>query len=346
MKTLLFLMLSFLTYAQSPYPDTLFLNDGRTFPCLLTQINESRVEVTYSKDIIRVVFIPSVQRISLEEHGIIYSSTSGFVKGLDSLQAYIDKRSKEIGEEEAKNESLMKNNPDKQILNLDRKWSFGILLIPYYSGTIYNLSYNNSYPPYSVSTYGYSNNEINMEGQFSYGVSPNTRLTFDVAYNSTFNETRDEQHNRDVGYVYDSGSLNTSGLDLLDLSLGAKYYFIDFFAEKVNAYVLAGIGKQFAFVKEESKNLYPQQPTYITEDNREEYLNDLNSPWHLNFGFGVEYLFNESLSLTSNIRFLYSSVSAKYNSRYFYMTQTQTSSEEYTNSQFITRIGVGLNFYF
>ena len=341
MKTLLLLLLSFLTYAQSPYPDTLFLNDGRTFPCQVTQINESRVTVTYSKDIIRVVFLPSVQRISLEELGTIYSSTSGFVKDPDSIQAYIDKRSTEISEEKMKNDSLMENNPDKQILALNKNWSFGILLIPDYSGTFYNIFYN-TYPSSEIITYGYKPNQINMEGQFSYGNSQNTRLTFNITYTSTSNEINEEYHSSNADY-YTSGDLTTKGLDLIDLSLGFKYYFLDLSLDKITAYMLGGIGKQFAFVKNESKDLYnTTQSTSANNDNEEEYLGDLNSPWHLNLGFGVEYFFNESLSLTSVFYFQYSNISATYN----YTSQNTTSSKEYSYSEIITRIGVGVNFYF
>jgi hypothetical protein len=343
MKMLLFLLLSFLTYAQSPYPDTLFLKDGRTFPCLLTQINESRVEVFYSNDIIRVVFLPSVQRISLEEFGTVYSSASGFVKDLDSIQAYIDKRSKGIEEEVAKNDSLMKNNTDKQILALNKKWSFGILLIPDYSGTMYNIFYN-TYPSYEVSTYGYKTNQINMEGQFSYSNSQNTRITFNIMFISTSSELKEEYHSNGINY-YTSGDITTRGLDLIDLSLGFKYYFLDFSLEKITAYMLGGIGKQFAFVKNGSKDLYnATQSTSSSNDNEEEYLGDLNSPWHLNLGFGVEYFFNESLTLTSVFYFQYSNISATYN--YRSQDQTSSSSKEYSYSEIVTQIGVGANFYF
>ncbi len=344
MKKLLFLLLSLLTYAQSPYPDTLFLKDGRTFPCQVTQINESRATVTYSKDIIRVVFIPAVQRISLEECGTIYSSTSGFVEDLDSINAYIDKRLIKIKEEEAKNDSSMKDN-SKQILALTKKWSFGILLIPNYSGMIYDIYYN----PYStyesstfeVSTYGHNTNQINMEGQFSYSVSENTRLTFNITYTSTSNEIKDEYHNTSTDLIYNSGDLTTRGLDLIDLSLGLKYYFTDLSLEKVTAYTFGGIGKQFASVKYEYKNLYTNTQSSSTNEE-EEYLSDLNSPWHLNLGFGVEYFFNESLSLTSVFYFQYSNISTTYK----YSGQNSNSSKEYSYSDIITSIGVGANFYF
>ena len=339
MKTLFVLLLSFLTYAQSPYPDTLFLKNGRTYPCVITNINNEKVDVTYSTDIIHIVFLPLVQRISLEEFGTIYSSASGFLKDLDSIKAYIDKRSIRIKEEQAKNDSLMKNNPDKQISALTKNWSFGILLIPDYSGTLYNIFYN-YYPSLEITTQGQKTNQINMEGQFSYSNSQTTRLTFNIMYISTSNETKVEYHSMNTDY-YTSGDITTRSLDLLDLSLGFKYYFLDLSLEKVTAYMLGGIGKQFAFVKNESKDLYTQS-TFTSQDNEEEYLGELNSPWHLNLGFGVEYFFNESLSLTSTIYFQYSNISATYT----YTGQNTTSSNEYSYSEILTRIGIGTNFYF
>lgn len=343
MKTLLIFILSILTYAQSPYPDTLFLKNGRSFPCLLRNMNESRVEVNYSNDIIQIVFLPLLQRISLEEYGTIYSSPSGFVKNIDFIKTFVEKRFKKIKEdEEAKKDSLLKTNPAKQILALDKKWSFGILFIPNYSGTIYGLSYY-TYPAYEAIPFSYPTNQINMEGQFSYSSSPNTRLTFNIMYTSTSIEIKEESHGRSMDYTYDNGNFTNKCLDLLNISLGFKYYFIDFSVEKVTAYTFTGIGKQFAFVKNESRDLYTAtQSTSKSKDNKDEYVSDLNSPWHLNLGFGVEYFFNESLSLTSNIYFQYSNISATYN----YKSQNQTSSKEYSYSEIITRIGVGVNFYF
>ena len=82
----------------------------------------------------------------------------------------------------------------------------------------------------------------------------------------------------------------------------------------------------------------------MNEDNIEEFTEELNSPWHFNFGFGAEYFFNESLSLNSNIRVLYSSSSGEYNSRYVYKTESSSRVEERSFTNFSTKIGLGLNF--
>ncbi len=362
MKSLLFLLLPILIYAQNSYKDTLFLTDGRSYPCLITDINDSKIWIVYLNNTNESIILQAVKRISLEEHGTVYLSDSGFKTDINLIQDFVHKRTMKIEEAQLikkeqerlaglsnDDQTQMKNDIQINKVKIQnkgdfKKWSFGVLYVPYSSGKIYTTMYS-SYPYELPYTYGYINNETNMEAQLAFGVVPNVRLTLDVGYNSTFTETRNEEHNRQTGYNTDYGYLEKNGLDLLDINFGLKYYFLDFFTEQVSVYYILGVGKQFAFADYKYENLFPQS-TSITEDNMEEYLEDLNSQWHFNMGFGAEYFFNESLSLTSNILFLYSKISGKYNYRYVLGTETRTRVEEYTNSEFITRIGLGLNFYF
>jgi hypothetical protein len=227
-----------------------------------------------------------------------------------------------------------------------KKWSFGILLIPYYSGTIYTvIPPSERYPP-EVITIGNSDNELNMQGQLSFRIVSKIMGTLDLAYTSTYNELRWELHNTG-GYEYTGGTLMTNELNLFDFTLGLKYYTFEYFPNTVNFYLLAAFGHQFATAEVNDKDLFPGPgPNPIIDDNMAEYLEGLNSPWHLDFGFGVEYLFNESLSLNSNIRIIYSSISSEYNYVYSSEYGSENHSVEYSNSEFKTRIGFGLNFYF
>jgi hypothetical protein len=363
MKSLIFFLFSITIFAQYPYPDTLFLTDGRLYPCLITDIDDSRVGMIYSNNRNETVVIEGIKKISLEELGTIYSVGNGFIKDIEVINSYTDKRFKEIKKEQMIKEEqerlaeYLKNDqtemPNSQMSNFIRvqeeenykKWSFGVLYIPYFSGTIYRVT-RSSDPYYYPGTYGYGNNETNMEAQFSYGITAQVRFTFDVGYTSTYSEIRYEEHPRYPGSSSDYGYLTTNGLKLLDINLGLKYYFLDFFVDKVSVYAIAGIGKQFAFAEDKYENLYPQFPVPLAEDNMEEYIEELNSPWHFNLGFGAEYFFSESLSLISNIRFIYSGVSGEYNYRIIQQEQSNTRVEKYTNSEFITRVGLGLNFYF
>jgi hypothetical protein len=188
-----------------------------------------------------------------------------------------------------------------------------------------------------------------MEVQVSFAAIDGLRLTFDASYTSTYYERRDESHTRSSvsTYTYDYGTLTKQGLSLFDFNLGIKYYFKNIITERVSIYVLAGIGKQVAFAEEENKTLFQNtQDIILSENNEKEFIEDSNSPFHLNVGFGAEYFFNESLSLTSNIRFIYSQIEAKYDSRRITTSETNTSTIDYKKSDFKTRVGLGLNFYF
>ena len=130
-------------------------------------------------------------------------------------------------------------------------------------------------------------------------------------------------------------------------NIGIKYYFAEFVKNKVSAFVQAGIGKQFAFVDNSYKDLpHNQYDPTVLEDNENEFLKDLNSPFLINLGFGAEYFFNESLSLFASIRFYYSKISGTHTYKESVYDRIETRKQNYENSEIVTRIGIGLNFYF
>lgn len=366
MKTLICFLLPVLLFAQNPYPDTLQLIDGREYPCLITGIDDTKLSMIYADNRDESIILRAVGKVVLENNGTIFSSGTGFSKDLKFIQSFISSRLKNLDEEIIIQEELSKLSPDSEntrpditkdirltkiIKNqhqaVDNNWSFGILLIPYYSGTLYRVVYGSGYYPQQITTLSYTNNEMNMEGQLSFKAAPKFHLTLNATYTSSFSELRSESHSRGEYNNYDAGDISTVGLKLFDLNIGVKYYFLNMISERVTIYGLAGVGKQFAFAENKFEILFQTQvPPYIVDDNMEEYLEGLNSPWHFNIGFGAEYFFNESLSLVSNIRFLYSAVSAKYNYRYVAENVQHTNSIDYKRSDFITRIGLGLNFYF
>ena len=364
MKSLLFLLFPILIFAQDSYKDTLHLSQGKSYPCLITNLNESNVQVVYSNNRNESLILKAVKSIYLEEHGIIYSN-DGFTKDVGLLSDFIEKRMEKIKKAQLiKNEQEnfavnltfnpnedLKNNPlnNIQIQNNEyKKWSFGVLYVPYNSVLVYSLeeSYYQSQP----SIFGRVVNETNMEVQLSYAVMDILRLTFDVSYTSTNYERRDEIHSRNTtgDYRSDWGNLIKEDLTLFDFNIGAKLYLNNFISEKVSVYLLAGIGKQIAAADFEDKNLFPiPNPSVISsENNLNEFTKDVNSPLHYNVGFGAEYFFNESLSLTSNIRFIYSMISAEYRSGTLKQMEAIAKTTDYEKSNFITRVGLGLNFYF
>ncbi len=357
MKTLLIILLPLLTFAQSQFlPDTLTLLSGENVPSLITSIEGERINFNYSDNRSNFIVLPALKKVTLENFGTILSDGKWANIDLDKVKDFINSRYDKINAlKKANNEQknkisnlkIEKPKPDQKIAETQfKKWSFGVLLIPYYSSESYDIMRSGDYPPYPT-IYKTSKNEINMEAQISYGIIKNLRLTFDASYTSSFSETTYDSHQRNTGYTYDYGYKNTDGLKLFDFNFGLKYYINDFLSSKVNIFVLAAVGKQIAFVQNSRKDLYPDTTSVsIVEDNIEKFTKDLNSPWHLNFGFGAEYFFNESLSLVSSIRVFYSSTSGKYESRYIYNEQTSTVSDEETYKDFSTKIGIGLNYYF
>lgn len=362
-------LLPFFAYAQNTYPDTIFLIDGRSYPCLITKVDESKMDFIYANQQSESVIMLAVDKISMQDLGDIYSKDGGYKIDLDKIEDYILERMDKLEKEKQANDELKRlslqkekvreESPDQQNkeietvtvykkeINLEEKdWSFGVLYVPYYSGKIYGV-YSYYEPNYDPSPHSFTNSSLNMEAQFSYKIFRNLRAAFDITYLSSYGEQRYEYHERQQDYNYDTGDLTIVGLKILDFSLGLKYYLKDFVSNNVSVYLLAGAGKQFAFAENNTENLFPPDETLpVIENNIEDYLKKLNSPFHFNFGFGAEYYFNEYLSLTSNIRFFYSRFSADYQYRSISDYSTITKTQSYTYSEFVTRVGLGLNFYF
>jgi len=366
MKAVICLLFPVLLFAQNPFPDNLLLSDGRTYPCLVTSIDDSKLEFVYLNNKSESIVLKAVDQLTIEELGIVYSASQGFTKDINQIKKFVDERMEKLADEQLVQEELAKLTAVSNSGQIDntgntelveyfeyqkpfkmKKWSFGVLLIPYYSGRIYTVNYYYGQNPPEVFVNYYADNEINMQGQLSYSILSNIMVTLDIAYSSSFSELSSEYHSRNEYNSYDDGTKRTDGLYLFDFTLGLKYYFLEFFPDNVNVYALLGFGQQFASAEVNEEDLYPDPgPNPVIEDNMAEYLEGLNSPWHLDFGFGVEYLFNESISLNSNIRFIYASVSSKYDSKIIFVEETISQSTEYSNSEFTTRIGLGLNFYF
>ncbi len=365
MKIIVFILFPLISFAQTQFPDTLFLVDGRSYPCFITSFDGSRFYFNYLDNRSESIVNKALEKVYLESFGIIYQAGEGFVSDKEAVNKFIDDRSEKIKEDQeikkemdrlanvsTKNDSRI-DSTGKVIYNPvtkfseNKKWSFGILYVPYYSGSIYQVYDNGGSPPNPI-IYVNANNQVNMEAQLAYGITENVRLTFDAGYTSSLEEDRYENHYSSNDYESDDGYKSSIGLKLFDFNLGMKYYFKNIIAEEVSIFAAAGFGKQIAFAQNEYKQLFqePLQPVIIDEDNIEEFTEELNSPWHFNLGFGAEYFFSRSLSLKSNIRIMYSSASGNYNSRFIYGDENNTHSEERTVKNFITRIGLGLNFYF
>jgi hypothetical protein len=372
MKALSFLLLSFIGFAQTQLPDSIFLVDGRSAACLISQVDNDKIHFIYNNGMEEFIILKALKRIYMQDYGNIYSQNTGFTKDINELSLFSEDRLEKINSEKQTRAELKRIDLEKNMLqatidgpesnvtgstNLSvikpgtnfNKWSFGVLYIPYFSGNIYRMLYTGS-STYPYDLYSNSINQINLEAQLAYAVLPQLRITFDAGYSATIQEVNSEAHYRSVNepyYNYDHGNETINGLKLLDFNIGAKYYFQNFISNKVSVYAIFGFGKQLAFAEIKDKDLYIiPNPDEIYETNEEEFDEEINSPWHFNFGFGAEYFFNESLSLTSNIKVLYSTHTGTFESRTLNSNYSQTYRREYSLKEFVTRIGIGLNFYF
>ncbi|HCY77418.1 MAG TPA: hypothetical protein DHV28_15990 [Ignavibacteriales bacterium] len=366
MKTILLVLLPLLVFAQNQLPDTLYLIDGRTAPCLITALDDDRIYFNYDNNRSESLIIPALQKVSVESFGTVF--LDGIWQNTDAkkVRTFVGDRLNKINDQRAIDQELQRVKlrlkhidkssgqtyefPEAIISPVDQsqnnKWSFGVLYVPYYSGNIYKV-YRNGYNPDDPEIYTFIENLINLEVQLAYGITPALRATFEAGYSSSLSESRLESHQSNSGNSYDQGTISTVGLKLFDFNLGLKYYIKNIMIEKVSVYAALSFGKQIAFAQNEYQELFREPiPGVVDEDNIEEFTEDLNSPWHFNFGFGAEYFFNESLSLNSNIRVLYSSSSGEYNSRYVNNTESSSRVEERSFKNFSTKIGLGLNFYF
>lgn len=346
MKLLFIILFPAIIFSQThDYPDSITTKTGATFPCLITDIDNREVSIIYDDSISMKTYYASIKRLYVRQRGIVYDFDHGFRSSVDDIRRFIINRNDYLFPKRPLPKSEIERLPEIPVRILDEynKWSFGVTYVPYYSAKIYFYQQGSGGLQYGT----YIENTTLLEGQFSYALKPQLRLTLDLSYHSTYEKERNETHNRwDNNPPYDIGSETSSSLKLLNVILGAKYYFNKLFDQNVSAYVFAGGGKQFAFYNEEAVQLFVQPPMIQNQNNFEEFFEKINSPWYLNAGFGAEYSFNKSLSLFSNLRFLYLTRSADYDSRTIETGQSSSSIKHIEDSEITTRFGIGLNFYF
>jgi len=243
---------------------------------------------------------------------------------------------------------------------LAHNWSFGILYTPVSPEQVYLVYYPYYYDYYGPfrpdmmsypypETYVSENTEPQMEAQLTirHPRYNRVRVTLDFSYTRTYTRDVSAEHRvyPAASSYYDNGNRNIDDLKLFRISIGFKYYFSALRVQKVSPYLVAGGGKQMAFVTHRDENMYPD-PGVTETDNSEDYLKELNSPFHLYVGFGAEYPFNKSLSLFALVRFYYSWADSKYDYRYLSDTYVVTRTTDSDVADLVKRVGLGLNFYF
>ena len=155
MKLLLFFLFSITVAAQNFYPDTIVYNNNN-IAGNITEISESLVRIEHSPDKIRVASVPAVTKIVVGKLGLVYYS--GFIVDVDAIKNYLANRTevsvkKLVDEKQLSPHTINENLSDTVSVGREihkqvkRKWSFGVLLIPYYSGNVYSIEeiYNCNY---------------------------------------------------------------------------------------------------------------------------------------------------------------------------------------------------------
>ncbi len=335
MKVFYFFLIPLFIFAQTPdYPDTLFLKTGQIYPCLVEEINESVVSVIYQNDSKSSAALNNVEKIYIGTVRDVYTDTSGFKFNPEFIQNVISKRKKAVDNNMAQPEFF---DQSPQTL---KKWSFGVLYVPYYYGYKDYFFYSSMSSSFIVLSTGEF--ESMFESQFSYQINEKSRFTFDMGYNSTYL--------KEVEEVYDSYSGTYIEREIIDdmqifvFNMGLKYYFSNLIINTASGYIQFGIGKQFASIDDKIQISSSSQNNSLDELN--EFMEEVNSPFFLNLGLGAEYFFNKSLSLNASFKFVYLTYSGKLDVGQSDPSSSNDEEYEVDNSETIKRVGLGVNLYF
>jgi hypothetical protein len=228
------------------------------------------------------------------------------------------------------------------------RFSFGSLYIPYTTSYIYVYNFSSYYDFYQVQ---HVERQFSaMEAQFSYLFTKKVGLTLEISYNSSYlKENSTEEY---LAY-YDTTSWSENeknGIKKLNLIVNLKYYPFSIQTDQVSPYILLGFGKQFSQYKYSYDETDEYESSEIIDDNYEEFMSDINSPYIFKVGFGAEYFIYKSFSVFTVIRFAYQYAEGEYRykrvlkgSEYEYVDKKNQKREQ---SSTTTKVGIGLNFYF
>lgn len=368
MKTLLLvLFIPFILFGQiETEPDSIYLKTGKSAKCLVSRVEKSSAHLIYKGDRVKIM-LEGVEKLIVENRGTVYQSGPGITADQDLLNSFLKERYIRIRGAIDSAENAKKNQaaaaafeeaddtlPEAECNKVNR-WSFGVLYIPYYTGTSFQITHYYSDIENRPQLYQQSFTTSMMETQYSYKITPALRVIFDIGYTATLMKDENSNHTRESysgggSYSSDNGADYTDNLKTFVFSIGAKYYLTTLFENKAAAYVIAGAGKQIAWSTNEYKYPYRTQTTTIYDDNLSDFLSDINSPYIMYAGFGAEYFFNQSLSLNANMRVYYTSACGELESttitKNMGYERTYTTKNKFDRTNVVTRIGLGVNLYF
>ncbi len=248
-------------------------------------------------------------------------------------------------------QEMMANRNALKLLDEDfgsspHRWSFGLYVASYAPEKVKQYLGD---PYYTVELIYANQQKMLTEAQLSWRVVPRFRILLDAGYTIYSSKYRYESYTsgNNPGQVLAGGQESISDNRIFIFDIAFKYYFNKLETHRVSPWILAGAGKQFAFANQHTEYLFTSQNPYqTTDDNKNEFLEQLNSPLRLKLAFGAEYAFNKSLSLFSSVRLIYSHRSGTYkysNDQPGYLVRQR---REVKFSQVETQLGMGINFYF
>ncbi|MBL1214922.1 MAG: outer membrane beta-barrel protein [Ignavibacteriae bacterium] len=360
MKTqLIIFLLIFLTSSMFAQIDTIYTKKGDVYPCTIVELDDDKI-ITFDNNGSELkVYHFLIDKVYFDSYEEIYTAEKGYTIDVDELEPALEWRLELIEEEKENRKAVVfdnnvelvniKNNHNRNGESCNSKsnkpnFSFGVFYVPY--SLEKKIFYFDSYRPSYAVIDDYS---AQIESQFSYHLKDRLFAICNVSFNSaTIKDVMIEKREYfNPPNSNDSGYETETSLKLLTIEVGFKYYFMKLFSNQVSAYVQLGAGKTLAWGDYSHKNLFEDDPPpYYYEENRGEYLEDSNSPFLLQAGFGTEYFFNESLSIHSSIRVYYSTTSAKYETVQKDDYSLRVNSKEEERTDVLTKVGLGLNFYF
>ena len=75
------------------YPDTIFIKRGKSYPCYITDLNETLIKIKSGLNLSQTSSsIERIERIVLDRNGTIYQSNGGFKLDINSIKAFLKKR--------------------------------------------------------------------------------------------------------------------------------------------------------------------------------------------------------------------------------------------------------------
>ena len=345
MKTIFLLFIPFILFSQIQYPDTVLLQNGRSYNCFIIETAKNSIRIDFSQSPDFKIPLYMIEKAFLDDLGKIYTKDNNYLIGIDSLNSFIEIRQVYIGSGEEYKGKVLSEIPPNKLRTL--RFSYALVYVPNYTflkSSFYDIG-NDFY------LFVDSKKTDVYESHLAFFLSDNIAIETEFSYKSLNIYDRSLVFNRYDNYPLqntDQGLKRTYSTQNFSINIGLKYYFKTLSYSKVCPFIFAGIGKQIANVENKVVDLFNQNGFEFDriEKNVNELLEDLNSPVSLFYGLGMEYAFNRSIALFGIIRIKHSWWQGDFKSRSVvddYWIRSLINDNRI--SKVDSHLGIGLNFY-